>query len=885
MKLKTLFAVFITLITIASAEKRYNAIEWNAKSGLPLNSGYEKQVGLAGSFSGVIGKDKVVFAGGSNFVAKPLLDGGAKIYHDDIFVSIDKGQTWSVAPFKLPSKMAHGASVASGDVMYIIGGEEQDVAGKVKAVNTVRTISSVNGNLVLNDKTVPALPFTFSYGSALILQNKIHVIGGYHNGMPSSAVYTYDLLNSDAKWEHLTNFPGEGRVQIVAVAQNLGSKGMASFYVFGGYNDKLEKPVIFTDGFSYLPERAATKVRPATAASWVNTAAIKPHGQDEEISVLGASGVPIGMSSIMVLGGYNKDIFANWLNTVSSLKDKPEEFKQVKDKFFAQAPEDFKWNRQVLIYNTITDVWTSLGDTSFLPNCGAALQLVGKNEFLLMNGEIMPGVRTNQVMQGKFINNPSFGMINWVVLIFYFIGMLLLGFYFMRREGGAEDFMTGGGRIPWWAAGVSIFATMLSSLSFMSIPAMTYMRDWRVFPAAIAIFICVPVITCIYLPFFRRLNLTSAYEYLEARFNVAVRSIASLAFIVFMVVRIGIVLYLPAVALSAVTGISVLTCILVIGFITIAYCALGGIEAVVWGDFVQGLVLIGGALVALCYLIFGTEGGFGGFVSLGEVSSKFRLLDFAFDFSQPTFWVIALGGFSNNLISYTSDQSVVQRYLTTKDEAGARKSLWLNGILSVPVSVVFYAIGTALYTFYKSNPMDINVAMENSNQVFPHFMMSKLPVGLAGILIAAVFSATMSTLSSNINSAATAYTTDFYQRFFNRNATDKQSLSIVRNVTILVGVLGIFVAFAVYKSGDQNIFDSFNSIIGLLVSGLGGLFAIGIFTKRVSGTSALLGYFTAAIVLYMVQQFKLFDGWFYGFIGLVVCFIASVLYSIIFPNK
>lgn len=232
---------------------------------------------------------------------------------------------------------------------------------------------------------------------------------------------------------------------------------------------------------------------------------------------------------------------------------------------------------------------------------------------------------------------------------------------------------------------------------------------------------------------------------------------ASAVFIIFMVARMALVLYLPSLALTAVTGINIWVCIALMGVITIIYCTMGGVEAVIWGDVVQGIILVGGALVSAAYLIFSTEGGFGGFVDIAMADEKLKLVDWSFDFTKATFWVVVLGGIANNLISYTSDQTVIQRYLTTKNEKSASHSILLNGVMSAVISIAFFAIGAGLYTFFKTHPADLDISMTKTDAIFPFFMMSQLPAGVAGLLIAAIFAATMSTISSNINSIATAF--------------------------------------------------------------------------------------------------------------------------------
>lgn len=484
----------------------------------------------------------------------------------------------------------------------------------------------------------------------------------------------------------------------------------------------------------------------------------------------------------------------------------------------------------------------------------------------------------------SFSSKVTFGWLNYGVLILYMVLMLGIGFFFSRRSNTSDQFFKGGGKIPWWAAGISIFATTLSAVTFMALPAKAYTTNWLYFPMAFSILIVAPIVIKWYLPFFRRLNLTTAYEYLENRFNLTVRLVSSVLFIIFMIVRIGIVLYLPSVALSTVTGIDLLACILMMSIVTIVYSTMGGVEAVVWGDVIQGGILVFGALISVIYLVVGT-GGFAETISIGISADKFKMLDFSFDFTQPTFWVIFLGaGLANSLITYTSDQTIVQRYLTTADMKKTRQSLWLNGLIALPVLVLFYFIGTALYTFFYTHPELLPVTMSNAEGIFPYFIVNELPAGVAGVLIAAIFAATMSTLSSNINSASTAITVDFAKRIY-PVITDKGQVKIARISGVLVGIVGTYLAIELSMMSVKSFFDEFNTFIGLLTSGLGGLFAIGIFLPRVKGYAALLALVCSVFALLWMRSHSSINFMLYGLVGIVLSLLLALLFSYIIPEK
>ena len=545
--------------------------------------------------------------------------------------------------------------------------------------------------------------------------------------------------------------------------------------------------------------------------------------------------------------------------------------------------EWYKFRSSLLIYNTITNTWVTETSSPLLARAGMSVIPMG-NQWMIVNGESKPGVRAKEVTMVKMETHTNFGWLNWAVLIAYLLMMIVLGYYFMKREKGAEDFFKGGGRIPWWAAGISIYATMLSAITYMAYPAKAFATNWTYYPMLVTILIVSFPVIRYYLPFFRRLNVTSAYEYLEHRFNAPLRLMASALFIIFMVARMALVLYLPSLALTAVTGIDIYICIVLMALITIVYCTMGGVEAVVWGDVVQGIILVGGAFLAIAYLVFSTEGGASGFLHIASDNGKFQLFDWSFDYRSATFWVVIIGGMANNLISYTSDQTVIQRYLTTKDEKAAKNSILLNGVMSVFVSVAFFAIGAGLYTFFKTHPAEMDYTMAKNDIVFPFFMMSQLPSGVAGLLIAAIFAATMSTISSNINSVATAFTVDFYQRF-KKNATDRNLLLTARYSSLISGVFGMLIALLMATWNILSLLDFFQEILGLLSSGLGGLFLMGIFFPRIGAKAATIGFVAGIVSVFLTKNLTDTSFLLYGAIGMMVSVLVSWLVSFILGEK
>lgn len=783
-------------------------------------------------------KGSLATYGGCNFPDVPCADGGQKAYYP----------------------RAYGASVqVPGGTVYL---------GGMDAAASINECIFINASDSTTTKIAP-LPVALDNFAATYHNGMIWAAGGETDGIPNNKVYALPFPGEGNAWSIAGTIPDDCRLQPCATVQNT-SSGHALF-LFGGYRPKTEgsEAIVYTDGI-YMPI-AELKKGNVGAEQWKRTspAFTKTAGTAlQPQAIVGSTCSAVGYSHVLFFGGVDHDIF---LSAISGEQD---------SMYLRHTPDWYRFREDVLTYHTITDSWGLLPGNSLLARAGACLTPENGGEgWSYSGGELMPGVRSADVTHVEVTNEKDFGWLNWTVLAFYLVGMLGMGIYFMRKENGADDFFKGGGRIPWWAAGISIYATMLSAITYMTIPAKAYSTDWTYYPMLwMILLISFPVIKY-YLPYFRKLNVTSAYEILEVRFNLFTRMLASTLFCIFMIVRMAIVLYLPSLALTAVTGIDIYLCIVLMGLVTIIYCTMGGVEAVIWGDVVQGLILVFGAIFAAVYLAVGTEGGISGCIEIALENDKLRLFDLSSSWSQATWWVIILGGLANNLISYTSDQTVIQRYLTTPDEKSAGRGILVNGVMSVFVSVAFYMIGTGLYTFYKTHPAELDVTMGQSDAIFPFFMMSQMPAGVAGALIAAIFAATMSTISSNINSVATAFSIDFWKRF-RTSTSDSQLVSVARWASVVSGMVGLLLALFMATWDIQSFLDFFNEALGLLTSGLGGLFFIAVFMKRVKGYAALTGFITGEVAVFLMSEYTDANFLLFGAIGMVVSILTAWLLSI-----
>lgn len=532
-------------------------------------------------------------------------------------------------------------------------------------------------------------------------------------------------------------------------------------------------------------------------------------------------------------------------------------------------------------YNTITRSWASYNQTE--PPKGTILADLWAQQTLTSLTFEDGDVRLNKaVIVG---NGHEFGWFNMLVLTLYLVGVVLLGLYFMKKNNDTNDFFRGGQSIPWWAAACSIYATMLSSLTYMALPAIVYQTDWVLLIGILTIVAVAPIAVYVAVPFFRQIDATSAYEYLSKRFNMVVRLFASALFTLFHLSRMGVVMALTALALAAVTPLTASESVLLMGVLCLLYCTLGGIEAVIWTDTLQTVILLLGAVVCFVVLVSGVDGGLAEFVTVGFSDHKFTLFDADFSANSITtlsLWVIVLGGIGQNLSSYTADQAIVQRYMVTPDPAAAKKSIWTNAIIAAPASVLFFCIGTGLYLFYQAHPEQLDPTKQ-IDQIFPTFIATQLPAGLAGLIVAGIFAAAQSTVSTSINSIATTLVTDFV-RPFNWVKTEKGYMRTAQWLTFIVGVLGTLVGLVFIDPAIRSLMDAYFVIIGMFMGALGGLFVLGVVTRRANTVGAVVGLSVGVTIMVLCWKFNLANGYLYCTIGIVSCVVIGYVFSLIFPG-
>ena len=478
----------------------------------------------------------------------------------------------------------------------------------------------------------------------------------------------------------------------------------------------------------------------------------------------------------------------------------------------------------------------------------------------------------------------SFGTLNYLALFIYLGIIMGVGVYFARRQKSTDDYFKAGGRIPGWAAGVSVFATTLSSITFMSIPAKAYTSDWTFLVGQYVTIAILPIVFWFYIPFFRKLNLTSVYEYLEKRFDVKMRLFGSISFMLFHVGRIAIITYLTALALMPFIDISPFLIVFLIGVLCIIYTVMGGIEGVIWTDVIQGIMLSAAAIFIFIVLCFSVDGGIVEIFTMSNDADKYFPADkFSWSWSESTVPVLMIGFFFASLQQFTASQDVVQRYIVTENIEETKQALITNAKLVACVPIFFFAVGSALYAYYAQNP---TLLPENFNTggILPFYIITQMPAGIAGIIIAAIFAASQSSISSSLNSIAACFTSDIYEKISN-NPSSVQKLRVSRILTAVVGVLGVIASMYLILSNESEIWDAFNSLLGLMGGPMTGLFVLGIFVRSANANSALAGVVASIVTILFVREFTDLNFFFYGVIGTLMVVIVGYLSAPLFKNN
>ncbi|MCB0565819.1 MAG: sodium:solute symporter [Phaeodactylibacter sp.] len=451
--------------------------------------------------------------------------------------------------------------------------------------------------------------------------------------------------------------------------------------------------------------------------------------------------------------------------------------------------------------------------------------------------------------------------IDLTVFFLYMAGITIFGGSFFRKNKSSEAFTLGNSDIPGWVVTMSIFATFVSSISYLALPGIAFLSNWNAFVFSLSLPFAAIIAVKFFVPLYRRINSPSAYTYMEQRFGPWARIYVSLCYLLTQLMRIGTILYLLALALNAIIGWDVATIIVVTGVVVTIYSMLGGIQGVVWTDAIQGIILIVGAVVCAVYILFDMPEGPGQLFAIAAENDKFSLGSFGLELSKPTFWVVLIYGIFINLQNYGIDQNYVQRYMASRSDRAAKRSAFIGGMLYIPVSALFLFIGTALFAYYNSGAAELPADLQDinrSDRVFPYFIVNELPAGVTGLLIASIFAAGMSTVSTSFNSSATVFLTDYYNKYFKRTASDREAMKVLYLSSVVISILGIAIGIAMINV--RSALDAWWKLASIFSGGMLGLFLLGAFSERKNVLGAIIGVVAGLLVILWLSLSNVFLG-------------------------
>lgn len=447
-----------------------------------------------------------------------------------------------------------------------------------------------------------------------------------------------------------------------------------------------------------------------------------------------------------------------------------------------------------------------------------------------------------------------------IVFLLYLSSLVIIGAWFFRKSKSSSVFTVGDHNIPVWAISLSMFATFVSSISYLALPGSAYQSNWNPFVFSLSLPLAAFMAVKYFVPLYRKVNSPSAYTFLENRFGPWARIYASSMYLLTQVMRIGTILFLMALVPNMMFGWSIVSVIIFTSIVVMVYSILGGIQAVIWTDAIQAIILIGGAIACVIVIVLKMPDGFSEIIAVGNAHHKFSMGSFSLNLSEPTFWVVLLYGTFINLQNFGADQNYIQRYMTSRSLSEAQRSAVWGALLYIPVSLIFLFIGTSLFALYQSGTVllpDDLAGMQSADRMFPYFIAHELPNGITGLLMASIFAAGMSTISTSYNSSATIILTDYFAR--NTDIPEKKKMRVLYLSTALIGLTGMLIAIAMINT--KSALDTWWKFASIFSGGVLGLFLLSAFTSLQNVSVAIVSVLCGLVVIIVMTVSSFLPGW------------------------
>jgi SSS family solute:Na+ symporter len=779
-----------------------------------------------------------VFAEQGRLGATPFVDGAAVELKDgflmiaggreatgeirdavEVYRKTRDGSWQQLATAHLRTAVTDATKASTADGMIIVGGKN---SGE-KFSREVTHLAFDPASNQISAKVLSPLPEGRAGAGAYIYQRNLYVGGGASgSGGLARGFWRLALDNpSVTEWQVLPGWPGRGLVNLAMVVQNFGDGD--ALYVLGG-NSNLG------------PSHSVLEFR-FKDSSW------------------------------RVRADSPGSILANCVTAVGSAH-----------LFVAHDASGVSHGTSFLAFHTITNTWA---ETPPMKIPGTAVGMAGASDKVLLAMSQRDG--SVQFWSGKF--PPFKSTLHWFdfgILGLYFAMIFFLAWFFSRKEHTTDDYFRAGKRIPGWAAGISILATRFSAISFMTYPAKSFATNWTYllhqFIYPLTVFFVIKYIVAFYV----RLNVTTAYEYLDLRFGKIVRMVGSLKFVLFELLRMGLLILIPSMILSVIIGVNLSICIILIGTIATLYTRMGGIEGVIWIEVIQFGIILCGTLLSIVVAFRGVPGGFGDLIQIASSQGKTEMVTYGWDFTTLTIWVFLLDipGAANETVSA---QYVVQRIVSVRNVRQAAQSMLVNCLAGPALIFLFFLLGTAIFLFYQANPASLNPGMLKQDELVAWFIAKQLPVGIAGLMIAAIFASTMSSLESSLSSTTSVIITDLYKSQAS-GKSDQATLSKAKQMTLLAGAFGTISALVLAAFQIRSLLDYVLQVAFFAGGGLAGIFYLGIFTMRANATGVMVGFVFSALTLVALTVFTNLSVFAYNGIGVIVCVIVGYLASLLVPS-
>jgi SSS family transporter len=711
------------------------------------------------------------------------------------------------------------------------------VAGGMRGGIPVSTVSVLSADAVggVKSEPLPDLPQPLAGAGAAMIGTTLYVFGGVSSVEPAAfEKKLWKLEFSDgvpaSSWSEGEGFPASPRAFFAVTAQY----GMLG--VFGGIGPDFR---VSSETWVYRP-------KPIEATSYIGWKRVSdlPHPSAM------ASAVALGQASVMLVGGIQDE---------SVRKVPPTD---------TATPKDVRpW-----LYHTVTDAWCPFDKT--LPAADPLALKMDPGVWLVGRGG------TDEVTFPRMMRNLA--LIDYIVVICYFVVLAGIGFYFAKQESSAE-FSLGNRKVKWWAAGISMFATGASAISFMAIPALAFATNLVWTLPVVATLIPAYFITAYYIfPLLRRMEITSTYEYLERRFNNPLRLIASAQCIAIQTIgRTAVVLVLPALAIASVTGMNVFLSVLLMGILTTIYTAVGGFESVIWTEVFQGVLKFIAPLAMVVVAIVSLPGGFGEFWKTSGDYGKFEMAIVTWDVTVPAIWILLISYMLQFTVVKAGDQPIIQRVFSAPLHE-VRRVTAMEVCCAILIGILSNVLGIAIFSYFRAHPEQFSPTAQN-DQIVPLFVTQAMPAGFAGMVIAAIFASAMATVASAMNSVATIYTEDFYPKI-RPKATDQQRLRTLKITSYVVGVIGTSMALLLAGTNPKSLMVVWSQIVSLMGGGVVGVYSLGMFTKRVNGFGAVCGAIASIVITLLVKLYTPLHWSTYMPIAILSCMVVGYLCSLFSPQ-